>query len=220
MDYGKNRIPLDHEYGQRLAMNFHHFEALQNILLETIHLWKGCGSYLMDGNDMKYADCMYPKQVSLYEAAKDAKHVFEVGVHGGHSLLIMLLANPCMRITCLDICYWIHTEKCIEYLRSAFPNATIVLYKGDSRDVLASVDKKIFDEYPLDLAHIDATHELHIIEQETKEVLKIVRPGKTLVYDDYQTNGLPHAISHTWKDQMELIRVPQCPWTHCVVKRL
>jgi predicted O-methyltransferase YrrM len=46
---------------------------------------------------------MFEKQKLLFNLAKKNKSVLEIGVYMGHSLLIMLLANPKLKITCIDI---------------------------------------------------------------------------------------------------------------------
>jgi hypothetical protein len=65
--------------------------------------YQGCGSYLFDGNIYEYCPDMYEKQKLLYDTAKKATSVLEVGVYMGHSIFIMLLANPSLKITCIDI---------------------------------------------------------------------------------------------------------------------
>ena len=52
---------------------------------------------------MKIKKVMFKKQKNLYELSKNATTVLEVGVYMGHSQLIMLLANPNLKIVSIDI---------------------------------------------------------------------------------------------------------------------
>lgn len=111
----------------------------------------GCGSYLFDGQSYKYDDRMYEKQILLFNEVKTATKVLEIGTYMGHSLLIMLLANPSLNITCIDISDKF-TKPAIEILRKHFPEATINFILGDSKDVLLTLNDAF------DLFHIDGTH--------------------------------------------------------------
>ena len=112
----------------------------------------GCGSYLFDGQIYKYDDRMYEKQILLFNQSKTSNKVLEIGTYMGHSLLIMLLANPELDITCIDISDKF-TKPAIEVLRRHFPKSNINFILGDSADVLPKMNNDIFD-----LFHIDGTH--------------------------------------------------------------
>jgi SAM-dependent methyltransferase len=60
---------------------------------------KGCESYLFDGQTYEYCDLMYEKQEILFNSVKNSKNVLEIGTYMGHSLLIMLLSNPELKIS-------------------------------------------------------------------------------------------------------------------------
>lgn len=214
-------IPLHHEFGRILNSEFHHFEALKELMAETQQHWRGCGSYLIDGTSLEYTPLMYEKQCALFDSAKVSTHAVEIGVHGGHSLLIMLLANPTLHITCNDICLWEHTERCVEYLQSAFPQASITLWKGASLDVLPQIVQTFKDLHvSANLVHIDGAHEIQVIEQEMRYVLQVMPSGATLIFDDYSTPELSHAIHNTWSHLLKVVSIPACHWTHCITNVL
>ena len=84
--------------------------------------WAGnCGGYLFDGRTYVYDHTSYEKQELLYEKAKHATSVLEVGSYVGHSLFIMLLANPTLKITSIDICDE-YTGPAIRVLNKHFNN--------------------------------------------------------------------------------------------------
>ena len=62
-----------------------------------------CGSYLCDGTNYQYCDLMLEKQKLLFQKAKTAVNVLEVGVYRAHSAFIMLLANPDIKGDSKDI---------------------------------------------------------------------------------------------------------------------
>lgn len=91
-----------------LLENFHHFEAIHGVLKGQ---WiDGWGSYMFDGRTYRYQRETLKKQEALFRCGSgsssssgSAVHVLEVGVYVGHSLLILLVSNPLLRITCIDI---------------------------------------------------------------------------------------------------------------------
>ena len=101
----------------------------------------GCGSYLFEGHIYEYNLEMYDKQLLIYNKAKESKCVLEIGTYMGHSLLLMLLANPTLNITCIDISDT-YTKPSVEVLKKYFPNANINFIHGDSLSVIKELDRK------------------------------------------------------------------------------
>ena len=187
-----------------------YFDHIRTIIEPTIEEWRGCGSYLMSPWTLDYEPSMLEKQILLFKAAKNAKRVLEIGVHAGHSLLIMLLANPHIHIECIDICAWSHTEKCVEYLNRVFDNR-VTLYKGDSLSIIPKLTG-IFD-----LIHVDGAHDINVIRQEVQETYRITSLNCTYVFDNYDTNGLPDFIHSTFQDVH--VASSWCPWRNCIAKK-
>lgn len=210
MSLGILDVPLHHEWGRVLHANFRHFEALQKIMATTHDLWKGCGSYLMGPASLDYDPSTYEKQVLLYDQASRTNNILEIGVHGGHSLLIMLLANPQARITCIDICEWDHTEKCVAYLNSAF-NDRIVFVKGSSIDVLPLVTAKF------NLIHVDGDHGAEAVRVEGAECHRLSSPETVFVFDDLDSGAGEGLRAHA--DKYAVIFAPNCPWRNCLAVR-
>jgi hypothetical protein len=102
MDFEEINNKYNTEFTNKLLKNknifYEIYEACGN------KFWTGCGSYLFDGQTYKYCDLMYEKQELLFNSVKNVKNVLEIGTYMGHSLLIMLLSNPDLKITCIDIC--------------------------------------------------------------------------------------------------------------------
>ena len=186
-----------------------HFNQTLEFLKYTIDEWRPCGSYLMNGQTLAYEPIMYPKQKLLYAAAKGKRRCVEVGVHAGHSMLIMLIANPELIIDCFDICVWEHTEKCVTYLNEKFGNR-IRLFKGDSLTTLPSGTAEV----TYDLAHIDGDHRIEVIRREVEILTPRLEAGATLVFDDIDTTGLFDFVRTL---PCKSVEIPNCPWKNCVV---
>tara|TARA_B110000971_G_C19946802_1_gene471442 strand:- start:367 stop:1119 length:753 start_codon:yes stop_codon:yes gene_type:complete len=153
-----------------------HFNEIYKKCGNTFHA--GWGSYLFNGHNYLYDSRMLEKQKLIFDLAKNNKSVLEIGVYMGHSLLIMLLANPKLDITCIDI-EDLYSLPAVEYLKENFKDANIKFLKGDSVKLLKDVNKDF------DLFHIDGSHSPFIIAKETLLCLKIKKTNFIKVlFDD------------------------------------
>jgi hypothetical protein len=145
---------------------------------------KGCGSYLFDGQTYKYCDLMYEKQELLYNSVKDVNNVLEIGTYMGHSLLIMLLSNPELKITCVDISSEF-TLPAVTVLNKYFKNAIKFIHSDSvsALKILETLDQKF------DFFHIDGEHDNNYIENEFVLLKKLNnRLDNTLriIFDDQE----------------------------------
>jgi hypothetical protein len=85
------------EFLMKMVDNYHAFKDL--LLKNFTH---GIGSYLTDGLNNVYDPKKYNKQKLLFESAKNAKNVLLIGDYRNHISFIMLLANPNLKITCIE----------------------------------------------------------------------------------------------------------------------
>ena len=171
----------------------------------------GCGSYLFDGITYEYCASMYKKQKLLYEEAKKASDVLEIGVYMGHSLLIMLLVNPTLKITCIDISDE-YSGPAIQTLETYFKNS-INFIKGDSTYILPTLTKKF------DLFHIDGQHDYSTINSDFSKCIGLRSSGIfTVVFDDYSPRILNDIECFLSKINMQAsitdVVVPNCSWTN------
>lgn len=211
--FGKELIPVnDDEFSNALRDNFHIFEDLQKVV-ESYEHPAGFGSYLMDGQSLAYTDVMYPKQKLLFDLVKNKTNVVEIGVNAGHSLLIMLLANPTATYDVIDICEKKYTQPCIEYLQKLFPGR-INAYYGDSIHILTTMVGKKYDFW-----HIDGFHyEPHIIN-ELKLLHEMGHQPSVIVLDDVFPSSSPVSFACSlYKDcEVEIIH-PECKWPNTILK--
>jgi hypothetical protein len=121
---------------------------------------------------------------------KSVTNVLEIGFNAGFSSLLMLLINPHINLTCIDICEHHYTIPCYEYIKSIFPNR-ITLIKGSSEFVLPELIKQ---NNKYDMIHIDGGHSNRIFFHDTQNSIKLINKDGILLVDDYDF----HYIKVIW----------------------
>jgi hypothetical protein len=170
--------------------------------------YKGCGSYLFDGQTYQYCDLMYNKQELLYNAIKDVKNVLEIGTYMGHSLLIMLLSNPNLKITCIDISDK-YTSKAVNILNKYFNNA-ITFIHSDSLIALPKLSNNF------DFFHIDGCHTDEIITQEFKHILRLNNSSNNILKIIFDDLGCFNNLYNNIISKYNIINkiIPESSWTN------
>jgi len=112
----------NNEFSQKLLSFENYFTDIYKVCKNSFEI--GCGSYLFDGQNYKYQIETYQKQKLLYEKSKNKENILEIGTYMGHSLLIILMANPVAKITSIDIDDK-YSLPVIKYLQKEFPNSKI-----------------------------------------------------------------------------------------------
>ena len=139
---------------------------------------KGCGSYLFNGKKYSYEKSFYEKQKLLFEICKKNNKVLEIGSYMGHSILIMLLANPKMHITAIDINDH-YAKPSIKYLQKKFPKSKINFINNESIKALEGIKEKF------DLFHVDGAHEHEVISKEFLFCINLRKNKKLkILFDD------------------------------------
>ena len=188
--------------------NFHHFSKLYDATGGNFIY--GCGSYMFDGVTYRYMDATFRKQETLFNAGKEAKTALEVGVYLGHSLLILLLSNPTLKITCIDNDAR-YSPKVVDYLNTQFGNR-ITLLIGNALDVLPMLPPTSYD-----LIHVDADHEVPAVTQQFAMCKVLAKPSATVVFDDYDATK-PLIDSFMETGQLIHVVTPDCLWRNCVTR--
>lgn len=193
------------EYTNNLLKNKHIFTEIYDSCSNTFS--KGCGSYLFDGQTYEYCDLMYEKQELLYNSVKNINNVLEVGTYMGHSILIMLLSNPNLKITCIDIDDK-YTRPSINVLNKYFNNAITFIHE-DSLTALPKITEKF------DLFHIDGDHNVNIITQEFNLIKKLNNNKYSLniIFDD---ENYLRSLQKYINDNYTIIKNinPGCSWSN------
>jgi len=208
MDFEQINQKYNTEFTNRLLENKHIFyEIYEACNCEFI---KGCGSYLFDGQTYKYCDLMYPKQELLYNSVKNANKILEIGTYMGHSLLIMLLSNPDLKIVCIDIDNK-YTQPVVNILNKYFNNAIQFIHS----DSLLALEKMNKTE-KFDFFHIDGYHENNYITNEFNSLIQMNNnPDNILriIFDDQNNlKNLQTQILSSFNVKQTII--PKCPWNN------
>jgi hypothetical protein len=192
-----------------LKENFHHFQGLYEATHGNFHY--GWGSYMIDGQSYRYTDAMFLKQELLFQAGTSATHVLEVGVYLGHSLLLLLLSNPTLRITCIDndLTY---APRVIDYLNLQFGHRVTFLF-GDALSVLPLLGPSP----TYDLVHIDADHNEEAVRQQFMLCKSLALKNAAIMFDDYDA---VKGLIDSWIQNGDLVHVatPACAWRNCLTR--
>ncbi len=134
---------------------------------------------LFDALNKMPVDSLKEKRRNFCEAVYEKRHCLEIGFNAGHSALIMLLANPNLKIKCIDTCAHPYTEACFKYLEKVFPDR-LDLIKGNSVEVLPKLQGEMYDVIHLDGGK-DAT-----IEKDISYCQHLVTDDHLVIVDDTQ----------------------------------
>lgn len=194
------------EFTNNLLKNKIIFYEIYKECDEKFH--KGCGSYLFDGQEYKYCDSMYKKQELLYNSVKNVKNVLEIGVYMGHSLLIMLLSNPELKITCIDISDE-YAKPAIKILNKYFNNQ-ITFIKNDSLIALEKINDKF------DFFHIDGCHDENYIIKEFLYCIKLNNSSDNILKIIFDDLGCLRNLQNYIDNNFNIINniIPNCDWTN------
>ncbi len=193
------------EFARVLLDQFHHFVALG----PRLHV--GCGSYLINGQSHTYEPREFKKQEALFRIGKTSNSVLEIGVYLGHSLLILLIANPTLRITCIDNDASF-SPAAVAYLNEHFGNR-ITFHLGTAEEVLArETSLGVFD-----CIHIDADHTEDAVARQFALTRLFAAPGATYVFDDYEA---VRPLIDGWIESgfLHHVETPWCAWTNIITR--
>lgn len=133
----------------------------------------------LDPHRTQLIETFFPKRAALAMFAMSHDNIIEIGFNSGFSALLMLTANPNLKLTSVDICEHKYTKPCFEYLSSVFPGR-ITLVEGDSTKVLVdALQDKATTGYI-----IDGGHGLDVAETDLRNVIQHANPGAVLCFDD------------------------------------
>lgn len=133
-----------------------------------------------------FAEPFALKRYNLFDAAKKAQNIVEIGFNGGHSCFLMLIANPISKIQVFDLGLHSYVKLCYEYLSQQFPGRLSMIL-GDSAQTV-----KLYN--PLhakcDLIHIDGSHEIGGLVSDVLNCRKFSDKNTLVIIDDYEVEPL------------------------------
>ena len=123
------------------------------------------------------------KNISNMVLSSHILNVMEIGFNSGFSALLMLLSNPHILLTCMDLGEHAYTYPCFQQLQSTFGDR-IQIVLGDSMETLPE-ETRIYD-----VIHIDGGHSTPVAESDIMESYRLSRRGTVLIMDDYDFPNL------------------------------
>lgn len=184
------------------------YDLIPCLYTHTLHVYKGIfnalddivrasgqetveGSIFFYGNkDMTYNSVFLHKQMNLFEIAKNASMILEIGFNAGHSAALMLLANPLSKLVIVDIAEHAYAKQCFRFLQSVFGDERLMFIEGDSREKL--IELPINDIY--DVIHIDGGHTEDILKSDIDNCRRYSDKKTKLIIDDINIPSIKQVI--------------------------
>lgn len=116
---------------------------------------------------------------NLQYLVKGKRRICEIGVNAGHSLLMMLEANPTAEYVLFDIGIHKYTRPCVEYIQSQFPDASIQIVYGDSKQTVSEWNGEF------DIIHVDGGHDIPEMTSDYNQSMRLIAKNGVIVFDDY-----------------------------------
>ena len=131
-------------------------------------------------SDAHFSKQYLPKRRTLAMLGLVKRNILEIGFNSGFSALLLLTANPHLRIDSIDLCTHKYTKPCYEYLKRAFGDR-ICLYEGNSLEILTLLSNKRadYDAYIIDGGHATATAESDLFN-----IISFSPKGSLICFDD------------------------------------
>ena len=148
-----------------------------------------------------YCDMFLEKQKNIIIASTQpgVKNILEIGFNSGFSVLLMLIANPEVRVVCVDNNIWDYMLPCYNFMKEQFGDR-IQLHIGNSVDVLPTIQEKF------DLIHMDGSHVISVLERDVINAIALSKDRTILIMDD--TDYGP--IDDLWKRYIIEYKLKNC----------
>ena len=117
---------------------------------------------------------------------KNPKQILEIGFNAGFSTLLMLMTNPNINITCVDICEHKYVIPCYEVISKKFPGK-VEFIKGNSEIVLPNLIKQ---NKRYDMIHFDGCHKVLTVFHNIHNSIKMSNENTILIIDDYNESHI------------------------------
>lgn len=136
-------------------------------------------------------DTFLPKRKNIIVSCQNRKKALEIGFNSGYSAVLILLSNPTIKLTCVDIAFHRYTIPCYEKLKQDFGDR-IELLIGDSRNVVPNIIDKF------DFVHIDGCHHLDVAECDIINTNKLLMDNAVIIMDDVNINNNKCTLTQLW----------------------
>lgn len=175
---------------------------------------ENCNEHI-EGNifeeDPNEKDVFLTKRKNIILTCQNKKNVLEIGFNTGYSALLILMSDPNIKLTCIDINIHKYVIPCYNQLKEDFGDR-ISLLTGDSTIVVPCINDKF------DLVHIDGCHRLDIAEQDIINTHKLLLNNAVIVMDDVNIYDNNHTLAMLWKKYTNIYSYQAVPYElfHCI----
>lgn len=139
------------------------------------------------------------KNICYLMLHESVSNVMEIGFNAGFSSLLMLIANPHIKLQCYDLGEHKYTVPCYQVIKEFFGDR-INLVLGDSMQTVKH------DSSKYDVIHIDGGHDTTVAESDILQSYRLSLPGTLLIMDDYNFGHL-HQLWDEYVARLGLIPV-------------
>lgn len=159
------------------------------------------GNIYSYNNTTHYDSKFYQKQYNIYISSiqENVTNAMEIGFNSGFSALLILLSNPKIKLTCVDINSHHYVLPCFKYLKNIFQDR-IELITGNSMDVVSNLT----DTY--DLIHIDGCHDVNVARIDIINSRLLANDKCIMIMDD--TDYEP--LNQLWIEHVEKYNLLPC----------
>lgn len=133
------------------------------------------------------------KIYNLLKLSENKSKICEIGVNAGHSLLLMVSANPEAEYLIFDLNGHSYTKPCVEYIKNAYPSTKITEIYGDSNVTLKQYIESN-ELHTFDLIHIDGGHETETVENDFTHTQELLTKDGIVIFDDYNFGNIKTVI--------------------------
>jgi predicted O-methyltransferase YrrM len=135
------------------------------------------------------------KIYNLLKLSENKSKICEIGVNAGHSLLLMVSANPEAEYLIFDLNGHAYTKPCVEYIKNAYPSTKITEVYGDSNVTLKQYIESN-ELHTFDLIHIDGGHDTTTVENDFIYTQELLAKDGIVIFDDYNFSNIRNVIDH------------------------
>jgi predicted O-methyltransferase YrrM len=133
------------------------------------------------------------KNICSYVLNKNVTNILEVGFNAGFSSLLMLMANPNLKVISIDIGMHGYTVPCYNEMKTLFGDR-ITLVIGDSMVALPPINEKF------DIINIDGGTNMELIVNDTIHSYRLAKSKSILIMNNINMN----MIWYKYKDLLGL----------------